>query len=92
MDSVMGSLPAILALMIPIVAVAGWYGYNAVEKWHDVEEKRIALQATTGAPELQHKVRSMEQELTMLRRELAGTVQDIDERLARIEILLREVE
>jgi hypothetical protein len=91
----MDNLPAILALMIPIVAVAGWYASGMVGKWHDVEEKRLALQAsqgTLGAPELERRVMRVEEDLSLMRMELTDTMKDIDERLARIELLLREVE
>ncbi len=41
----LNGLAGLFGVMIPIVAVAGWCGYSAVEKWHDVEEKFLAVQA-----------------------------------------------
>lgn len=66
--------------------------YAAFEKWSDIEEKRQAMQVASGGNDLQPRVRRMEEDLVMLRTELNDTVKDVDDRLLRIEILLREVE
>lgn len=88
----MGELAEVVWVLIPIVAIIGGLGYAAFEKWSDIEEKRQATQAASGSNELHLRVRRMEEDLVMLRTELNDTVKDVDDRLLRIEILLREVE
>jgi phage protein U len=58
----------------------------------DIEEKRQAMQLAGGGQEFQLRVRRMEEDIALLRTELNDTVKDVDDRLLRIEILLREVE
>ncbi len=79
-------------VLIPIVAIIGGLGYATFEKWSDIEEKRHAMQVASGGNDLQLRFRRREDDLVMLRTELNDTVKDVDDRLLRIEILLREVE
>lgn len=88
----MGELAGVVWVLIPIVAITGGLGYAAFHKWSEIEEKRQAMQVASGSNDLQLRVRRLEDEFAMLRTELSATVKDVDDRLLRIEILLREVE
>lgn len=88
----MDVLIPIIGVMIPIVAIVGGLSYAAFNKWQDNEQKRHVLQASNGSEELHRRVRALEGDLDLMRTELVDRTQDIEERLQRIEILLREVE
>lgn len=88
----MDVLIPIFGVMIPLVAIIGGLSYRAFDKWHDTEQERWSMQAANGSEELSRRVHALEDDLALLRNELADRSQDMDERLQRIEILLREVE
>lgn len=82
----------IFGITIPVVAIVGGIGYQMFTRWQEGEEKRLALQASNGSTEIQQRVRALEDDLALMRTELVDRSQDIEERLMRIEILLKEVE
>lgn len=88
----MGELAGIVWVFIPVVAIIGGLSYAAFHKWTEAEEKRQAMQLSGGGDDIQRRMRRMEEELDLMRTELTDTVKDVDDRLLRIEILLKEVE
>lgn len=88
----MDSLVPLFGVMIPIVAIAGAFGYAAWERWQEGEEKKQALTSASGGEETQRRIRRIEEDISMMRTELGDDMRDVKEQLMRIEKLLNEVE
>jgi uncharacterized membrane protein YebE (DUF533 family) len=87
----MDNIVALFGITIPIVAIAGAFAYAAYEKWQEGQEKKQALEATSGGHEAQTRIRRIEDEMTMMRAELGDDMRDVKERLMMIERLLQDV-
>ena len=81
-----------IGVMIPIVAIVGGLGYAAFGKWTENQERQMAMQAADGNVGLQQRVQRLEDEVAVLRSELSHRMDDMDERVSRVEILISEVE
>lgn len=88
----MDVLIPIFGVMIPLVAIVGGISYQIFTRWQEGEERKHQMQSVAGADDLRLRISALENDLASMRAELVERNQDMDERLARIEILLTEVE
>jgi hypothetical protein len=88
----MDALIPIFGVMIPLAAIIGGITYQIFTRWQEGEERKYAAQSSAESAGLQRRVGALEDELALTRAELDNRSKDIDERLHRVEILLREVE